>query len=211
MVLKETNNIDLVENWINSITDIYDLQNKGEKEADNLGELLYILSTSSNPNTELIERIEAEAEEIATNNPNGYYLYGRTDYGEQFLYQNLWYILVIESVGRTYHFDLNSIPEDAYSKMAWWSDYEIKDKTNTFNDDLYPYLTIGSRHKLGTGTIPLNENLYPLSWEVAATEAKYDNYIGIDNHMCFAKTSPLHSWTASEFILLLLDDTGDLQ
>ena len=39
MVLKQTDNVDLIEDWISSIEDVYDLQNGNNKEPDNLGEL----------------------------------------------------------------------------------------------------------------------------------------------------------------------------
>ena len=50
MVLKQTNNTDLVSKWISSIDKIYDEQNFGIKEVDNLGELLYMISTQENKN-----------------------------------------------------------------------------------------------------------------------------------------------------------------
>ena len=210
MVLKQTNNTDLISNWVNNITDIYDLQNGGIQEPDNLGELLYILSTQNNPNKELIDRVEQEAERIATSNPNGYYIYGKTDFGDQHLYQNLWYKLGIESVGREFKFDLSTIPEDNYSKMSWWSDYEVKDKTPYEFSEQYPYLSYAANHKLKNTIIPMNENNYPLSWEMVASQANYDNYKDLDNIMTNSKISPLHSWSSSELLLWLLDETGDL-
>ncbi len=211
MVLQKTHNTDLIKDWVSQIEDIYDYQNGGEKEPDNLGELLYIISTQEEKNYDLIDRIEREAENIAKSNNNGYYIYGKTDTGDEFLYQNLWYKLGIESIGRKYHFNLDIIPEDAYSKMAWWSNYELIDTNNQFDGDCYPYLNIAERHKLKKGSIPINNNLYPLSWEVGATAANYDAYRGIDDHMSDVKVSPLHSWSASEFLLLLLEDYPSLQ
>jgi len=206
MVLKKTNNTDLIKEWVMSISDIYDKQNGGVEEPDNLGELLFLLSTQEEKNEALIDQIEEEAEHLANTNPAGYYIFGKTDFGDQHLYQNLWYKLGIESVGRSYHFNMDSIPEDSYSKMAWWSDYEVKNKVNNPFSSEYPYLSYAERHKLGTGEIALNENLYPLSWEFVASQAKYGNYVGIDEYMANAKVSPLHSWSASEFLLLLLDE-----
>ena len=45
MVLKQTKNEELIKKWIKEISSIYDLQNRGNDEVDNLGELLYILLT----------------------------------------------------------------------------------------------------------------------------------------------------------------------
>lgn len=210
MVLKQTNNTSLIKEWVSSISEIYDRQNNDVEEVDNLGELLYILSTQEEKNEDLINRIEEEAERIAEANPNGYYIYGQTDFGNMHLYQNLWYKLGIESVGRKFKFDLDTIEEDSYSSMAWWSDYEVKNKSFQEADYNYPYLSIAAKHKLKTGTIILNGNLYPLSWEKNATSAVYENYSSFDNRFNNLKTSPIHSWTASEMLLFILDETDDL-
>ena len=210
MVLKQTNNTDLISNWVNSITEIYDLQNDNNQEPDNLGELLYILSTQNNLNIDLIDKIEEEANRLASSNPDGYYIYGKTDFGDQYLYQNLWYKFGIESVDRKFRFDLDSIPEDSYSKMAWWSDYELKDNNPYQVSEEYPYLSYAANHKMNNSIIPLNENNYPLTWESYASQANYENYYTLDKVMSYSKTSPIHSWSASELLLWLMDETGNL-
>ena len=63
MVLEKTNNVKQIEQWINSITEIYDMQN-GEKEADNLGQVLYLVSLVENKNEQLINKIKQEANKI---------------------------------------------------------------------------------------------------------------------------------------------------
>ena len=211
MVLKQTNNTDLITDWVSSIEDIYDRQNNGVEEPDNLGELLYILSTQKEIRYDLVDKIEKEAERLASSNPNGYYIYGKTDFGDQYLYQNLWYKLGLESIGKTYPYDLKSIKEDSYSKMAWWSDYEVSDKSPYNSEKFYPYLSYGAYHKLGSGTLPVNRSLYPLSWETSASSANYNNYQSTMPIMRAQISSPLHSWSASELLLLLLDETGELQ
>ena len=57
MVLKQTNNIDMISNWIENIDEIYDMQNSNIKEPDNLGQLLYMMSCIENKNYELIDKI----------------------------------------------------------------------------------------------------------------------------------------------------------
>lgn len=211
MVLKQTNNTNLIDEWVNNITEIYDMQNANVKEPDNLGELLFILSTQENRNEELIDRIEEEAERIANSNPNGYYIYGQTDFGNQYLYQNLWYKLGIESVGREFKFDLSIIPEDSYSKMAWWSDYKTSNNSGETMSEDYPYLTYAKYHKIKNGDIPLNISIYPMTWEKNASQAKYENYDKVDEIMHYENISQVHSWSTSELLLLLLDDTKDLK
>jgi len=210
MVLKQTNNTDLIDEWVNNITEIYDMQNANIKEPDNLGELLYIISTQENRNEELIDRIEEEAKSIAESNKDGYFLYGQTDFKEQYLYQNLWYKLGIESVGRNFNFNLSIIPEDEYSKMAWWSNYQPKGNNITLVSEDYPYLSYATYHKLKNGKIPINKDIYPLSWEKNASQANYNNYNDIDTIMTMESISQIHAWSTSELLLLLLDETGNL-
>ena len=208
MVLRQTNNTDLIKDWLNSINEIYD-RNNGEEEPDNLGELLYLLSLQEDKNNELIDRIEEEANRLADNNPNGYYIYGKTDFQDEYLYQNLWYKLGIESVGRDFNYDLDSIPEDQYSKGAWWSDYQTKPYYNNYSNPDYPYLSYAIRHKQKEGKIVISKELYPLSWETNGKYANYEQY-SYDSSMSDMATSPLHTWSASELLLFIMDETNDL-
>ena len=209
MVLRQTNNTNLIIDWVNNIDELFDNNNDNE-EPDNLGELLYLLSLQENRNNELIDRIESKAEDIATNNPNGYYIYGKTDFTDQYLYQNLWYKLGIEAVGREYHFDIDDIKEDDYSKGAWWSDYNTSKFNNTNSNYEYPYLSYAIRHSKKEGNIIMNRELYPLSWEVNASHANYDNYSGLDFYMKDSRISPLHTWSAAELLLFIMDETDNL-
>lgn len=209
MVLRQTNNTDLIKEWINNINDIYD-GNNGENEPDNLGEVLYLLSLQEEKNNELIDRIEEEAKRLAEENPNGYYIYGKTDFSDQHLYQNLWYKLGIESVGRDFEFDIDSIPEDEYSKGAWWSSYQTKNYYNDNSNPEYPYLSYAIRHKQKQGKITISKELYPLSWETNGKYADYELYTGFDRSMRDMATSPLHTWSASELLLFIMDETNNL-
>ena len=211
MVLKQTHNTDLIQEWVNRIDDIYDRQNTEVEEVDNLGELLYILSTQEERRYDLIEKVEEEAYRIAKENPNGYYLYGKTDFGDQYLYQNLWYKLGMESLGKKYPFDLESIPEDKYTKMAWWSNYEPEDMYPESIQIENPYLSYAFLHKVGKGPIPLNKNLYPLSWETDAKHAHYYKLEARIPELGRSSVSSPHTWSASELLLLILEETGDLQ
>lgn len=210
MALKQTNNIDLINDWVKNIDNIYDEQN-GLKESDNLGELLYILSTQEEKNEDLIDRIEEEAERIAEENEKGYYIEGKTDFGDMHLYQNLWYKLGIEAIGREFKFDIDNIEEDSYTKLAWWSDYNLDYQKIDGESKLYPYLTLATTHRMKSGKILLRDKLYPLSWETAASAANYNNYQGLLPLYSGTKTATPHSWTAAELLLLLMDETGEFE
>ena len=210
MVLKQTNNTDLISDWVSNINEIYDKQNKGNEETDNLGELLYIISTQKNINSKLLAKIEKEALEIANNNKNGYYLSGSTDYSNRPMYQSLWYKFGIESLGKAFTFNLPKKIDD-YTSLAWWSKM-IENSPAVANINVsYPYLSYAAYHTSKKGNIPVSNKLYPLSWERSASEAKYENMNILDTYYSGNKISPLHSWTASELLLLLLDDTNDLK
>ena len=207
MVLKRTNNTDLISDWVSNIKDIYDMQNKGNKETDNLGELLYIISTQKDKPQNLINKIKAEADTIANNNPNGKYLYGKTDYQDMYLYQNLWYKYGLESLNMEFKYDIDKL-SDNYSNMAWWSSNKVNTDVKSKVDENYPYLTIATYHKTKKGKIVINSSIYPLSWEKNASEADYQKMKVLDNYYVDNRISPLHTWTASELLLLLMDNTN---
>ena len=210
MVLKETNNTNLITNWVLNIDEIYDKQNNGIKECDNLGELLYIISTQNKQNNKLISKIEKEAQQLIQNNTSQNYLKGKTDFLELPLYQSLWYKMGLESLGKQYIYDLPEQP-DYYSITAWWSKDTPKNNISLNYNANYPYLLYAAYHTSRNNTIPLNKNIYPLSWEKSASEANYNKMSILGNYYQEQHISPLHTWSAAELLLLLLDDTNDLQ
>ena len=209
MVLKQTNNTNLISPWVSNITEIYDYQNNNMAEVDNLGELLYIISTQEEYNNDLIAKIEVEAKRLASVNPEGYYLNGYTDFSIKPLYQNLWYKLGIESIGGVFEFDISSI-SDEYGVLTWWSNHNRDIKYHKYTSYDFPYLQMASYHKLEKGKFVVNKDLYPLSWEANASEANYQNMHILDDYYVKSRISPTHVWAASEMLLFLLDETGDL-
>ncbi len=205
MVLEKTGNIDLISDWVKNITSIYDGQNRGDKEPDNLGELLYLLSTQDSVNKDLVKQIEEEASNLAKKNKKGNYIIGNTDGNQKPLYQNLWYKLGAERLNLKFDFDLDNL-DDEYYKLSWWSNYTSKKKVNNYLSVDFPYLTIAGYHKTKTGKIPLNENIYPLSWERNASCADYGKVLFLDEYYAENRISPTHVWSASELLLLLLEN-----
>ena len=210
MVLKQTDNVDLIEDWISSIEDVYDLQNGNNKEPDNLGELLYIISVSSDSHDELVSKIIAEAKKVANNNLDCYYLHGFTDGSYHDIYQNKWYNFGLESLKMDGKFKYDDI-EDSYDALTWWDDKDSNVYFESNISELYPYLSLAQYHKSGKGIIYLNRHLYPLSYEKEGSEANYENMEVVDGYYNTNKISPTHTWTASEFLLFLLDETGNLK
>ena len=101
--------------------------------------------------------------------------------------------------------------EDSYDGLTWWYG---KSSTAYFENNLsedYPYLSIAQYHKTGRGKIYLNKNLYPISYEKKGSEANYKKMKVIDSYLVNNEISPLHTWTASELLLFLLDETGNFK
>ena len=210
MALEQTNNVDLIERWISSIDKIYDLQNDNNKEPDNLGELLYICSVSSNSHDELISKIISEAEKIKKEDTNGNYLYGLTDGNYHSIYQNKWYNFGLSSLNIDNKFNYKK-EKDSYDALTWWYGKDSNTYYESNLNESYPYLSLAQYHKTGKGVIYLNKHLYPLSYEKNGSEADYENMYIIDKYYTDNKISPTHTWAASEFLLFLLDETGDLK
>lgn len=209
MVLKQTNNESLIKKW--NITTIYDKQNKGDNEADNLGEVLYILSVQGNTDSKLIQKIEEEAEKNANENKNGYYIEGNTDFSHHARYQNMWYSFGMDALGKRKKYNYTKT-KDSYSATAWWSsDVLSGDLVNASSTKDYPYLSWAQYHTNHSGITFVNANLYPLSWEKNASEANYNAVSIINEYYVENKISPTHTWTASELLLFLLDETGNLK
>ena len=205
MVYSYTGNVSIIEPWIDSLCDIYDMQNGGVRESDNLGELLYLLSLSKNRNHTLINKILHEAKIITENNPDGNYLNGETDFNSNMSnYQTAWYNLGLESLGMDELSLDNNIAEDIYSSTMWWSDNYSKKCLLKPNAN-YPYLAWAQYHCTGSGGVFLNNSLYPLSWESAASQADYNKMSFLDNCFIEKKISPTHTWTAAEIFMTIVE------
>lgn len=205
MILKETDNTNLISEWIMNIEEIYDRQNNGINEPDNLGELLYIISTQEKYNYKLIDKIKEEAEKLT--NKLGY-INGQTDFKDRPIYQNMWYKLGIEKIGEDFKYKIPSINDD-YGNLIWWNK-NYTDKQHNYNSN-YPYLKMAEYHKIKKGKFYVNEQVYPLSWEKNASAADYQKMVPLGSYYVESKISPTHTWAAAEMLLFLLDETNDLK
>ncbi len=61
MAFKETGNLDCIRPWIQCLNEVFDRNNAGETEADNPGQVLYLLSLVSDKNHPLVPKVLAEA------------------------------------------------------------------------------------------------------------------------------------------------------
>ncbi len=83
MVLKETNNLHLIKEWINSIRDPFDRNNHGISEADNPGEVLFLISLVANKEHPAVKLVLDSVKQFQKDN----YIEGKTDYNTHPVFQ----------------------------------------------------------------------------------------------------------------------------
>ena len=222
MVLRETNNLHQIQDWIMAIRDPFDRNNHGIAEADNPGEVLFLVSLVSDKTHPVVQMALDSVKRFEKDN----FIVGKTDYAEHPVFQTKWLKYGLKSLGLP---DPYSIPKlyDSYSVLFWW-DYRTEhvpapsvagknfDNGSSRN---YPYLvwaedhfntpSRSSRSRAGTGAGELNKrgmlgNLdYPLSWEQQASDAHYPGLTVLDKDLVKQKLAFPHTWHAAEMFLLL--------
>lgn len=202
MVLKETNNLHLIKDWMLSLTELYD-KNNGMEEPDNLGQLLYLISLVSDKNNPMVQKIIDESMRILKDG----ILTGVTDFGDHTIYSTLWLRYGLEQLGLSTEFLI--IPErfDNYARM-FWMDRKGIERTTPFENEynsLYPYLWWATKHfeeeEIDEKYLQIG---YPLSWEKEASQAKYEKIKQLSIEYAENKFSAPHTWHASEMFLYLI-------
>lgn len=208
MCLEKTDNTSLIRKWVLSLNEPYDYNNSGEAEADNLGQTLYLLSLFQNKSESLISKILEEAKKIEIHIPQGKYICGRSDFHEVPVYQTKWLKYGLKKLNLPDPYILPDIQDD-YSSLFWW-DFTENYMTGTKDaedgeDDYYPYLGWASDHFHGLKRNAISCHDYPLTWEINASQAKYEGMGVIDTIFSGIKCSVPHTWHASEVFLYVLD------
>jgi len=196
MVLEKTNNLKLIKDWVDNEDKIYDEQN-GNREVDNLGELLYILEVTNSDNN-IKEDIYNEVKRITINNS----LNGVIDGNFKTYYPTAIMLYALEKSGK----DLGlKLPEqDVYTELIWFYDKDKKIDTKTVALN-FPYLGWANYHTNGKSPLYNCDRLYPLSYERSASKAIYDNIPNILDKYKRLRLSPTHLWDASEKFLYLYE------
>lgn len=198
MIIAETGNISQIEPWIENLSEMYDKQNSGVEEIDNLGQVLYLCSLVDNPNQKLINDIIEEAKKYKTEEN---YIVGLTDYSEHPIYQTVWLKFGLESLG--YDSSEYSIPyhlNDDYAALCWF--YEDLDKSlitdNKYPSNYYcfPYLKYAKDNFFERKSEFKKQNKGYYSYEYTASNADYKN--GENIYMKEITCSYPHSWAAAE-------------
>ena len=202
LVLKATNNLHLIKDWVMSLTELYDKNNASNCEPDNLGQLLFLISLVSDKCHPLVEKAIFEAKRIT----EGGLLTGLTDFSDHRIYSTLWMIYGLESLG--INNDFLTLPNefDSYARMFWMNRNFVERETSYANEynDLYPYLWWAVKHfELEPIEEKYLEITYPMSWEQEASQANYEGIRQLSNAYADNKFSAPHTWHAAEMFLYL--------
>lgn len=208
MVLEQTGNLHLVYNWILSLKEVYDRNNAGNCEPDNLGQALYMISLVSDKSHPLVEKILVEAGKWKKDN----YIEGLTDGGRHPVYQTKWLKYGLQKLGLP---DFYEVPEaeDDYGEL-FWMDRQKKAHVSEHLTEVmagsgeycwkgsdYPYLETAKAHFRGEAPPVLDGWKYPLTWERNASEADYNGNMPYFPQMAEGKICAPHTWHAAELYL----------
>ncbi len=204
MCLQKTDNIHLIRPWILKLEEPFDRNNAGNREPDNLGQVLYLISLVTDSSHPLVEKVLDTIPEFQ----KGKHIDGSTDFSKHPVYQTKWLKFGLRALGLE---DPYEIPEvfDSYSVLFWMDfkkehvDGRAFSKKDVAN---YPYLGWAEAH-FHSWPPPMSlEEQYPLTWEAHASQANYDGMKLVSKEYNDRKICAPHSWHAAEMFLYLLDD-----
>ena len=206
LALRETGNLDLLKPWILGLREPFDKNNKGETEADNLGQALFLVSLVADKSHPLVAKVLAEIQRFEKTDGTGKYILGRSDFADHPVYQTKWLKYGLRALGLPDRYIIPKVA-DGYSAL-FWMDYREQHVAGKDSDDRgrYPYLGWACDHFHGTKKSPLSNRDYPLTWEEQASGASYDGLALISPDLVKKRLSPPHTWHAAEAFLLLLTE-----
>lgn len=201
MVLEKTNNTNLLESWVKNIDKIYDnSRNPNINEADNLGELLYIIGAVGVNRDDLIEKILKEINNIK--NPDGS-ISGMVDGSIQKYYPTV--LALYGAQKNNIKLDLiQPQQDDAYARLTWYYNNPISTNV-TQESKYYPYINWGFYHYSNYGTLYILDEIYPLSYEGGnpEDEGKIESECFISEFYCEKNLYISHIWHAAEMFLFI--------
>lgn len=208
MVLRATDNLHLIRDWIIAIRDPFDRNN--QREADNLGQVLFLVSLVSDKTHPVVPVVLDSAKRLQKDN----HILGKTDNVEHPVYQTKWLKYGLKSLGLP---DAYTIPKqyDTYSSV-FWLDYKqeyveattVAEKQPDDNFANNPFFSWAEDHFYDqtNGSTPrgMVGNIdYPLSWQQRDIDAHYPGLTVLDRDLVKQKIAFPHAWHAAEMFLLL--------
>ncbi|WP_338870589.1 hypothetical protein WBJ53_23160 [Spirosoma sp. SC4-14] len=206
MVLRETGNLELIRNWILALRDPFDRHNHGINDADNLGQVLFLVSLVSDQNHPVVQM----ARDSISRFQKDTYILGKTNGSEHPVYQTKWLKYGLKSLGLP---DPYIIPKqyDSFSTVFWqdYTDANIPGQPfDAKTSQNYPYLVWAQDHFYTRTGSPQNHGMlgnidYPLSWEQNASGVHYPGLTVLDKDLVKQKLTFPHGWHAAEMFLQL--------
>ena len=206
MVLKETNNLSLIRDWIMALRDPFDRANQGKAEADNPGEVLFLVSLVADKTHPVVQMALDSVRRFRKDN----YILGNTDNAEHPVFQTNWLKYGLQSLGLP---DPYTVPKlhDGYSSLCWWNlkDQQLTGKRVTDNLSTNdPYLAWAEDHFAERSGVPEKQGMvgnldYPLTWEQNARNAHYPGMTVLDMGLAKQKLAFPYAPQAAEMFLLL--------
>jgi hypothetical protein len=204
IAFKETGNLDTIRDWILGLQEPYDRNNAGESEADNLGQVLYLISLVSDHAHPLVAKVLAEISRLEQERDGIRYIRGRSDFAEHPVYQTKWLKLGLRALKLP---DPYVIPKekDTYSALFWMDFKDAYVPGDQADRGDYPYLGWACDHFHGEKKSPLSNRGYPLTWEAKASQANYAGIRDLSEAYAQQKIAAPHTWHAAEAFLYLLE------
>jgi len=203
MCLKKTDNLHLIKSWILQLDDPFDRNNAGHKEADNLGQVLYLVSLIADANHPIVDKVLRAIPQFKKGN----YIVGMSDFTEHPVYQTKWLKFGLRALHLEDPYEIPAVL-DSYSALFWMDFNDAHVKGSAFSQDIarnYPYLVWAEAHFHNWPPPMLLEEQYPLTWEAHASQAKYEEMKLVSQEYVDRKICAPHSWHAAEMFLFLLD------
>lgn len=203
MVLENTSNTDLILEWVNGLTNIYDNSRAVDiDETDNLGDLLYIIGATNSDNEALVNKILKEINRLKDKDNH---ISGMVDGSIMTYYPTSLAIYGGEKLGIDVGLEYPVI-DDNYGKLTWYNDHRVESYLLQ-NDIYYPYLNWAYYHYSGYGKLFVLDEIYPLTYEGGQDYQDSDvvNECFISEFYCRKDIFISHSWTASEMYLYLIE------
>ncbi|MFN4242087.1 MAG: hypothetical protein ACK4PI_02500 [Tepidisphaerales bacterium] len=212
MVLEKTNNLELIRDWVRGLREPFDRNNippggtaeQAETEADNLGQVLYLLSLADNASHPLVPKVLEAARRFERSGA----LFGRTDFADHPVYITKWMKFGLASLGLEDPYVIPRVP-DSYSALVWWayrSEHVPTARLSKETGERYPYLAWAEAHFYRTRVPPLpRAEAFPQTWQAEASAANYARMAAVSSEYEMRKIAAPHAWHAAEVFLYLMD------
>jgi hypothetical protein len=203
MVLKQTDNLPLIRDWIMAIHDPFDRHNRGLAEADNPGQVLFLVSLVSDKSHPVVQMVLDSVRKFEKED----YIVGQSDYAEHPVYQTKWLKYGLKSLNLPDRYHIPS-QYDRYSSLFWWAYTREHVDGKKFSDESSthaPYLVWAEDHFYGEKRGIVGNLDYPLSWEQQASHAHYPGLTILDKDLVKQKLAFPHARHAAEMFLLLIE------